>query len=107
MLRPSLSCLLLALTVTAGCSFERGISPPPRPQKMALKLCVIARSCDRPPLLIVDGRQTSWDEEGDLDPGIIESVDITRGQAAVRQYGKAAEHGVVVITTKRVSRLQF
>jgi hypothetical protein len=61
---------------------------------------------DRPypcpsPLLIVDGKRTSWDEPGDLNPSEILSVDVSKGDSAVVRFGEEARKGVVVITTKQ------
>ena len=42
----------------------------------------------------------SW-EGSDLNPSEIESVEVLKGQAALRMYGPDAQHGVVQITTRK------
>jgi outer membrane receptor for ferrienterochelin and colicin len=61
--------------------------------------------CGPMPLLVIDGKLASWDGSPDLNPSEIESVEVLKGQAALRQFGPEAQHGVVQITTKK--RLKF
>lgn len=64
-------------------------------------------------LFVVDGKQwqetfiaagASPDKEGNhplsLDPNDIESVQVIKGDDAIRQYGQRGRNGVVIITTK-------
>jgi TonB-dependent SusC/RagA subfamily outer membrane receptor len=79
------------------------MSPAPQPQKSALLQCSVASPrCGPKPLLVIDGRLESWDGSPDLNPSEIESVEVVKGQAALRLYGADAKHGVVRITTKKV-----
>jgi outer membrane cobalamin receptor len=36
----------------------------------------------------------------DLNPGDIKKIEIVKGDKAIKQYGKDAEEGVIIITTK-------
>ena len=54
------------------------------------------------PLLVIDGKRASWDGSPDLNPSEIESVEVLKGQAALRMFGPDGQHGVVQITTKKV-----
>lgn len=54
------------------------------------------------PIYVVDGKRLN--DQADLkniSPNDIESMNILKGEEAVKQYGKAAKNGVVVITTKK------
>jgi TonB-dependent SusC/RagA subfamily outer membrane receptor len=90
----------------AACSSERSMSPAPQPQKSALLQCSVdgmhgSRSCGPMPLLVIDGKRMSWDGS-DLNPSEIESVEVLKGQAALRLYGVDGRNGVVQITTRKI-----
>jgi hypothetical protein len=89
------------LMLASACFFEQGTSPTPQPQKSALSRCYDDR-CAKP-LFVVDGQRLA-DDSIDLNPSDIESVEVFRGELALKQYGDAARNGVVVITTKRATR---
>jgi len=56
------------------------------------------------PLYIIDGKERSIDKAQQLDdyvkPTDIESINILKGETAVKKYGSRAENGVVEIKTK-------
>jgi hypothetical protein len=59
------------------------------------------------PLVIIDGvnkGRMNYGQSGapisDLNPGDIKKIDIIKGDKAIKQYGKDAEEGVIIITTK-------
>jgi TonB-dependent SusC/RagA subfamily outer membrane receptor len=82
------------------------MSPAPQPQKSALLQCRVyggADQCGPKPLLLIDGKRASW-EGSDLNPSEIESVEVLKGNAALRIYGPEAKNGVVQITTRKVLR---
>jgi|TARA_B100001250_G_scaffold168560_1_gene145231 TonB-dependent SusC/RagA subfamily outer membrane receptor len=58
------------------------------------------RNFDSPPLIIVDGIESSLD---DVDQNDIESISILK-DASAAVYGSRAGNGVVIITTKRGKR---
>jgi hypothetical protein len=86
------------LMLASACFFERGTAPAPQPQKSALSRCY-DDPCAKP-LFVVDGQRLA-DDSVDLNPSEIESVEVFRGESALKQFGEAARNGVVVITTKR------
>ena len=93
------------LILASACSFERGTSPAPQPQKSALSICPIdhdggRRSPCEKPIFVVDGKRLI-DESVDLNPSEIATVEVFKGPLAVATYGEDARNGVVVITTKR------
>jgi hypothetical protein len=51
------------------------------------------------PLYILDGVITN--DLNNIDPNVIESVAVTKGDSAVVKYGEKAKNGVVEITTKK------
>ena len=81
------------------------MTPAPQPQKSALLGCWgghgSVSGCDAKPLLFIDGKATSW-EGSDLNPSEIETVEVLKGQAALRLYGAEGRNGVVQITTRKV-----
>jgi hypothetical protein len=59
------------------------------------------------PLVIIDGvnkGRMNYGQSGapisDLNPGDIKKIEIVKGDKAIKQYGKDAEEGVIIITTK-------
>lgn len=90
----------MVLIVTSACSFERATGAP-QPQKSALSRCY-ANGCAKP-MFVVDGKRLS-DDNIDLNPSDIATVEVFKGELAVTQYGADARNGVVVITTKRASQ---
>lgn len=54
------------------------------------------------PLYIIDGKNmTGQADPKNMNPDDIESMNILKGDEAVKQYGEAAKNGVLVITTKK------
>ncbi|MBM6992890.1 MAG: carboxypeptidase-like regulatory domain-containing protein [Prevotella sp.] len=51
-------------------------------------------------LIIVDGKEVSYDEMNKIAPSIIKSVNVLNGKSATDMYGERGAHGVVVITLK-------
>ncbi len=57
---------------------------------------------EKQPLFIIDGKEVSKKKLNDsLDPNDIESVNVLKGAAAIKLYGKKGKNGVIVITTKK------
>ncbi|MCJ8209731.1 SusC/RagA family TonB-linked outer membrane protein [Mucilaginibacter sp. RS28] len=71
---------------------------------------------DNQALMVVDGVPINNDETGtlnsgpganrlvDIDPSIIESMDVLKGAAATALYGSSGANGVIIITTKNGSK---
>lgn len=54
------------------------------------------------PIYVVDGKRlTDQAEIKNVNPNDIESMNVLKGEEALKQYGEAAKNGVVVITTKK------
>ena len=97
--------LCLLIMSGAGCSTQRTRPSSPQPQKSALLQCRVdglhdAQRCGPMPLLMIDGKRASWDGS-DLNPSDIETVEVLKGQAALRLYGAEGKNGVVQITTRK------
>ncbi len=56
------------------------------------------------PLYILDGVQISHDQMGKIDPTTIESIDVLKGEGAIKAYGEAGKNGVVKIQSKGKQR---
>jgi len=54
-----------------------------------------------PSLIFVDGKKTTQKEMDALSPDQIKSVEILKGDAAIKAYGAEAKDGVIKITTKK------
>ena len=52
------------------------------------------------PVIYVDGVRFDGPME-DLSPVDIESIDVIKGDAAIEQYGKEGEHGVIIIKKRK------
>ncbi|MFM1879081.1 MAG: hypothetical protein RLZZ241_1947 [Bacteroidota bacterium] len=53
------------------------------------------------PLFFIDGKKASEKAVQELDPQTIEKMEVLKGEKAISGYGKAAEAGVILITTKK------
>jgi len=53
------------------------------------------------PLYVVDGEEISKAEMDLLNPGEILSIEVLKGEAAMRTYGERGRDGAVLITTKK------
>ncbi|WP_299216377.1 M56 family metallopeptidase [uncultured Aquimarina sp.] len=53
------------------------------------------------PLFFIDGKKASKKEVKKLKSDEIQSIDISKGKASVKKYGKKAKDGVINITTKK------
>jgi len=62
-----------------------------------------ARPNQSPALFVVDGRVVPVPPGARLpiDPAQVRHIEILKGAEAIRRFGTAAEHGVVLITTRR------
>ena len=63
---------------------------------------IIAKNQEIKPLIVVDGKISSNSEAlKEINPNEIESVNILRGEVAIKKYGKEAQRGVIEIITKK------
>ena len=63
----------------------------------------IKSSTGNKPLFIVDGEKKSKTSFDQINAGDIESMEILKGEKAIKLYGEEAKNGVVIITTKNKS----
>lgn len=54
-----------------------------------------------PPLIILEGKEASFDKLGALDPNTIESINVLKDESAEKQYGEKAKNGVLIINLKK------
>lgn len=74
-----------------------------------IHLCAPSRASfanDPLPLLVVDGKEKAYSYMQSLDKDLILSVNVLKGNKALKKYGKKATNGVVIVTTKRDLILQ-
>ena len=53
------------------------------------------------PLFIVDGKETSREDFKKYAPSKIATINVLKGDAAMKKYGDRAKDGVIVVTTKK------
>lgn len=53
------------------------------------------------PLYVIDGKIVSAQESEALDVNKIDSINVLKGESAMKAYGKRGTNGVVIITTKK------
>ncbi len=58
------------------------------------------------PLYIVDGKIKDVAYIKTLDPKLIGSVNVLKGDKAIKKYGKKGENGVIIVTIKKDILLQ-
>ncbi|MGV6832261.1 MAG: M56 family metallopeptidase [bacterium] len=58
-------------------------------------------SKDKKPLFIVDGKEVKNGISEDLDPKKIESLNVLKGESAMKKYGDKGKNGVIEIITKK------
>ncbi len=56
---------------------------------------------DKDPLYFIDGKKATKKEIEKLKTEEIETMEVSKGKAAIKKYGKDAENGVIEITTKK------
>jgi TonB-dependent SusC/RagA subfamily outer membrane receptor len=52
-------------------------------------------------LVYVDGKEIPWPEAKGLDPAMIKSMEVFKGEAAIKKFGERGKDGVILITTKK------
>lgn len=53
------------------------------------------------PIIIIDGKESTKEEMQKTDPENIKSVEVLKGDKAIKEYGDKAKGGVIKITTKK------
>ena len=53
------------------------------------------------PTVIVDGIQQTTDDLNSINPADIESINVLKGENAIKKYGERAKNGVIEIKTKK------
>jgi hypothetical protein len=88
-----------------GCAGDRIVAPAPQPRPGA----TIRLICSGPPppgtpqpLYIVDGERMSGEQlkARGIGPEQIERLDVVKPPQAIVEYGRAGEHGVLLIVTR-------
>lgn len=69
-------------------------------EKEPITITSTASLSEANPLLIVNGTEVAHEVMEQLNPELIESVDVIKGRRATEQYGAKAKNGVVSITLK-------
>lgn len=69
----------------------------------------VTTSGDGQPLYIVkkDGKEKKVSNINNIDPNLIESVEVLKGSNAIEAHGEEGKNGVVIVTLKKESNYQF
>ncbi|MCW3162539.1 TonB-dependent receptor plug domain-containing protein [Chryseobacterium oryctis] len=87
-----------------------GLTISPYGSKGSGKVDIVIRGSSsinsNPPLYVIDGKISDAEGFKQINPDIIESVTVLKGEKAVTLYGNKASNGVVVIETKGTETLK-
>lgn len=61
----------------------------------------VSRDNEGIPYILLDGKEITQKEMDDLDSDVIESLNVFKGDGAVKKYGEKAKGGAIIITTKK------
>lgn len=61
----------------------------------------ISTDAENSPLIFIDNKESTREELENLDPNIIESMNVVKGEKHTRIYGEKAKNGVIHVTTKK------
>ena len=53
------------------------------------------------PLIYIDGKKSTKEEMENLDSDVIKNIEILKGDKVIKEYGKKAKDGVILITTNK------
>ncbi len=53
------------------------------------------------PLIFIDGKESTHEAMEELGPDKIQSMNVLKGEGAIKEYGNRAKNGVIKITTKK------
>ncbi len=67
---------------------------------VTIKIYGVKNPSDNPPLYVLNGVPIEAEDFSGINPNEIEAINILKGASAESLYGKKAENGVVLITTK-------
>jgi hypothetical protein len=91
--------------VSGGCAADRLVAPAAAPPPVSNILRIRGAGVEADPLFIIDGQvYGAGRPRPDVDPAQILIVQVIKGREAVKFYGPAGVHGVVVITTHEGAR---
>ena len=74
-------------------------------EKVKVEIQPKGSSKNSPSLIFVDGEKMTQKEMDALSPDQIKSVEIIKGESAIKAYGAEAKDGVIKITTKKKANL--
>lgn len=64
------------------------------------KLKITTTGLTEKPIIILDGKEISREEMDKMDPNTIQSINVIKGDKAVKKYGEKGKNGVIEITKK-------
>jgi TonB-dependent SusC/RagA subfamily outer membrane receptor len=93
------------LVMAASCDSRRLTGS--EAQRVVVQAKTAHASVTSGPLIFVDGVRLESDKAAqDLDPAVVESIEIVKGTVATSRYGTEGARGVILITTKRRAATQ-
>lgn len=70
-------------------------------EKKVIKTKIISSDSKEKPLIISNGKEISTEEMEKINPSDIESVNVIKGENAIKKYGDKGNNGVIEITKKQ------
>lgn len=70
-------------------------------EKKVIETKVVNSDANDKPLILVNGKETSSEEMKKINPNDIESINVLKGENALKKYGEKAKNGVIEITKKK------
>lgn len=65
------------------------------------KIVLNSSNSKEKPLIVIDGKEASYEKFTKLDPDDIKSVSVLKGKSATEMHGEKGENGVILIETKK------
>ncbi|UMQ43472.1 von Willebrand factor type A domain-containing protein [Chryseobacterium sp. Y16C] len=100
---PSASVINILQGNVSGLNINSGIEQPGANSQVTIR-GIASLNGNTQPLYMINGKVSNAKAFGKLNPNTIESVNVLRGPSATAIYGSKASNGVIVITTKKLSR---
>lgn len=70
-------------------------------EKKVIKTKTVSTNSADKPLVFLDGKEISSEEMDKINPNDIESINVLKGESALKKYGEKGKNGVIEITKKK------
>lgn len=102
-IRPNASTINVAQGKLSGVNIIQGIGQPGANSQVIIR-GMKSLNGSTEPLYVINGKISNAKEFRKLNPKVVESINVLKDASATGVYGSRASNGVIVITTKKLSR---